>query len=278
MIPLAVCGRDVLVFDIEHVQLLRQHGFVGVLTGSLPKAPQQNVFLGLPLRLSPYEALCIVKQGLGILVEGSRYHQLMAECLLENSKENVSELLEVGQDISKDISLSQETASNVGNVESVDGRIEILPGVEYVVVNDTYKASNEIVLSKICKTAALSPEDFIKLVFLTDVGRHLILYSAFSMLRLRGYFLMPGLRFGGDFVAYPGDPLKFHSHLIVKAMQPDQKVDLLQLITSGRLATAVKKAWVLMGETEEREEQKKGEFFQESKTLKCFSVEWAGFG
>lgn len=274
VIPLSVCGRDVLVFDIEHVQLLRSHGIVGVLTGSLPKAPQQNVFLGLPLRLSPYEALWTVKQGFGVFVDGSRYHELIAENLRECASQTPCNLLEDGQNSSsKDL-----TVDDVKKVDKDSGRVEILPGIEYIVVNDTYKTSDAEVLASVISGAALTPEEFIKRAFSIDLGRHELLYSTFTMLRLREYYLMPGLRFGGDFVAYPGDPLKFHSHLIVKSLETDLKVDLLQLVASGRLATAVKKAWVLVGEIETKHDKKKKEGFEESTSLKCFSIEWAGFG
>lgn len=274
VVPLAVCGREVLVFDLEHVQLLRHHGIVGVLTGSLPKAPQQNVFLGLPLRLSPYEALWTVKHGLGVLVDGSRYHKLMADTLHESAKKTFCDSL-IAEQVAP---AKEETAGDAIKAQKNQGRVEILPGVEYIVVNDTYKANDTKDITNIYTDSALTPEEFVDSVFSTDLERHELLFSVFSTLRLRDYYIMPGLRFGGDFVAYPGDPLKFHSHLIVKGLKADQKVELLQLVASGRLATAVKKAWVLMGEVETKKESKNKGGFNESKTLKCFSIEWAGFG
>lgn len=103
-------------------------------------------------------------------------------------------------------------------------------------------------------------------------------FSAFCRLRSLGYFMMPGLRFGGVFVAYPGDPLQFHSHLIVKV--PQGEVNLLELITSGRLATAVKKAWVVM-EPERRGERETTKTIKDINSqlpVRAYSIEWAGFG
>lgn len=101
-------------------------------------------------------------------------------------------------------------------------------------------------------------------------------YASFSFLRSKGYYLMPGLRFGGVFVAYPGDPLQFHSHLIVRTVCNDEKINLLDLVSSGRLATAVKKAWVLIEKpkTESVSQEQGGT----SPLPKAYSIEWAGFG
>ncbi|CAH6719486.1 putative tRNA-splicing endonuclease subunit Sen34 [[Candida] jaroonii] len=67
-------------------------------------------------------------------------------------------------------------------------------------------------------------------------------YKVFKYLKSKGYWILPGLKFGGTFVAYPGDPILFHSHLIV---EPISEVNYLDLVVSGRLATGVKKLFVI---------------------------------
>ncbi|KAM9917575.1 hypothetical protein OXX59_009243, partial [Metschnikowia pulcherrima] len=74
MVPLLVINDSIFVFDVDHVRILRDHGIVGVLVGSLPKAPQQNVFLGLPLQLSIYEAIWSVQAGIATLVDGLKFN------------------------------------------------------------------------------------------------------------------------------------------------------------------------------------------------------------
>lgn len=104
-------------------------------------------------------------------------------------------------------------------------------------------------------------------------------FAAFAYLRTRGYFMMPGLRFGGTYVAYPGDPLQFHSHLIVKVLGENKKFNLIELVTSGRLATAVKKAWVVMGKDTKSTEQTLADPDGISPApTRAYSIEWAGFG
>ncbi|CAH2447610.1 tRNA-splicing endonuclease subunit [Komagataella phaffii CBS 7435] len=113
-------------------------------------------------------------------------------------------------------------------------------------------------------------------------------YLIFSHLRKNGYFITAGLRFGGKFVAYPGDPLRYHSHLIVKPVYNGEKIELKKLVNGGRLATAVKKVYVIAGLTnkidvdgvEPQLELDPKEFITslEASPVKTFSFEWAGFG
>jgi len=77
--------------------------------------------------------------------------------------------------------------------------------------------------------------------------------------------MSPGLRFGCDFNAYPGDPLRYHSHFMVHVeSDEDQGTDMLALVAGGRVATQTRKAWMLAGQVD-------GE-------VRIFTIEWAGFG
>lgn len=230
MIPLLVSNGSVLVFELDHVKALRSAGIVGVLVGSLPKAPQQNVFLGLPLQLSIYEALWLVHARLAVLVDARKYNELIS-----------------------------------GN-SPIPAIVPLLDTLLYAVTLDTNKmAPTQDILTCVVPPDLLidhAPED--------DFWAR---YAAFKCLREQGYFLMPGLRFGGVFVAYPGDPLKYHSHLIVKVLRQNEKVNLLSLVASGRLATAVKKAWLLVAEKDANTRLLDTEL-----PVTAFSIEWAGFG
>lgn len=91
-------------------------------------------------------------------------------------------------------------------------------------------------------------------------------YQVYKYLMDRGYFIMPGLRFGCQFMAYPGDLLRYHSHFNVLGFGWDEKFDILNIVNGGRLATSVKKCWVIGAKEPDNEE---GE---------VYSIEWAGFG
>lgn len=67
----------------------------------------------------------------------------------------------------------------------------------------------------------------------------------FNDLWERGYYLTSGEKFGGDFLVYPGDPLKFHSHYIAVCVNGDEPLTPQFLISKGRLGTNVKKIVLL---------------------------------
>lgn len=91
-------------------------------------------------------------------------------------------------------------------------------------------------------------------------------YPLYKHLHANSYFLSPGLRFGCQFMAYPGDPLRFHSHFVVTGMGWDEEIEMRDIVGGGRLGTGVKKAWMIGGE----DKDKPG-------TVRTFCVEWGGF-
>ncbi|EGV64684.1 tRNA-intron endonuclease catalytic domain-like protein [Yamadazyma tenuis ATCC 10573] len=200
MLDLAVIDSDVLVFDVNVVKQLRNLGILGNFMGSLAAAPQQNSFLGLPLKLSPYEILWLVDNRQANLVK----HKGITR--INNHKEPY---------------FYTQYNNEPSELEAVD--IEVI-------------------------RRKANPSS----------------YSIFCQLKHQGYYLLPGLKFGGEFIAYPGDPLRYHSHVIV---HPVSEVNFYSLIVSGRLATGVKKLYVI-SEPDETDP-----------TFNItFSIEWAGFG
>lgn len=69
--------------------------------------------------------------------------------------------------------------------------------------------------------------------------------KVFSDLWQKGYFITNGNKFGGDYLVYPGDPLRFHSHFIVKILPCGERLTGLDLVSVGRLGSTVKKTSVL---------------------------------
>jgi tRNA-splicing endonuclease subunit Sen34 len=91
-------------------------------------------------------------------------------------------------------------------------------------------------------------------------------YPLFRYLHSKGYYHMPGLRFGCHYNVYPGDPLRYHSHFAATGLRWDQKFDLLDVVGGGRLGTGTKKAYMIGGEDPEVED---------GESVRAFSVEWA---
>jgi tRNA-splicing endonuclease subunit Sen34 len=91
-------------------------------------------------------------------------------------------------------------------------------------------------------------------------------YPLFRFLHSRGYFFMPGLRFGCNYSVYPGDPLRYHSHFLATGLGWNEKFDLLDIIGGGRLGTGTKKAYMVGGEDPKAPKED---------NVRAFSVEWA---
>ncbi|CUM55298.1 uncharacterized protein AC631_05762 [Debaryomyces fabryi] len=233
-IVLPVINDRVLIFDIEDIRKLRNLGILGILSGTLPKAPQQNIFLGVPLQLSFNETLWLIEHEYGILVDGKEVYK----------EQTVSSEVDV-----------EKNAIN-----------------EFIRIPNTIKPGGE--LSPMCL------QHFISLQYSTqdELERLIQEYHTFKSIKNKGFFILPGLRFGGELIAYPGDPLRYHSHLIINTAL--HSINLLDVITGGRLATGVKKVWLLVGS---RNEQSTGaddlvRKFTKDKEPMSFSIEWAGFG
>lgn len=80
-------------------------------------------------------------------------------------------------------------------------------------------------------------------------------YSAFKYLYIKGFYLTSGAKFGGDFLVYPGDPTNYHSQFILVCFDSKQEynsLSLKQLVTYARMATTVKKTFLISFLSEER--------------------------
>ncbi|KAF2423664.1 hypothetical protein EJ08DRAFT_664250 [Tothia fuscella] len=72
-------------------------------------------------------------------------------------------------------------------------------------------------------------------------------YSVFVHLHSMGMYMVPGLRFGSMWMAYPGDPLRFHSHFLIDEIKWDEEFDSMKITGGGRLGTGVKKSYLIGG-------------------------------
>lgn len=74
---------------------------------------------------------------------------------------------------------------------------------------------------------------------------HELRYSIYRDLWERGFFLSAAGKFGGDFLVYPGDPLRFHAHYIAQCWSAEDPIPLQDLVSAGRLGTSVRKTLLL---------------------------------
>ncbi|OAX39184.1 tRNA-intron endonuclease catalytic domain-like protein [Rhizopogon vinicolor AM-OR11-026] len=91
--------------------------------------------------------------------------------------------------------------------------------------------------------------------------------GVFRSLWEQGFYMGVGIRFGGEYLVYPGDPLRYHSHFVASVIDaPGAALRPMEIVAHGRLGTGTKKAHLLC------------EWNDETKVVSYFSVEWAGFG
>lgn len=334
-IPISKLANHYYIYNVHHVtHLRRHHNIPGVLIGSLPQAPQQNFFLGLPIQLLHEEARYLVESGVCYIVEDAKVHRQGLESLREEEKLRYIEgLREQGREISRAVVRKQE-----GNMEkalkgmSEEKRAMILRKKEEARMRATMVeaqakeaeiAGNEATedddeddnlfpsyargtpdsptSSRPPRPATPTPSVALSSTsFLASTSHHHITptttstslitpptppttpppttlppvnpsaYALYKHLHAHSYFLSPGLRFGCQYTAYPGDPLRFHSHFLCRGYAWDEEIDLLDLVGGGRLGTGVKKGY-LVGGTEVVE----GPSVEEGE-VRTFCIEWGG--
>lgn len=310
-IPISYISGRYLLFSIDAVTYLRrEHNICGVLIGTLPQIPQQNVFLGLPLELMPEEARLLVDKGVACIVDEAKAQDGMKTLLEEDRRKYLRELESQGQHASRIFSdrkgLQREQALKKldekakaqarkaadGNDVSASPVTPTAARDEPASVMDLFdEESTPRPSSRISSPSTASGTQL--LMGITPAtsypplshpasSPHQVLsapevplsYPLFAHLHSRGYFLSPGLRFGCQYVAYPGDPLRFHSHFLVVSAEWDQNIDLMDIINGGRLGTGVKKGFLLGGPQKARDSDESEAERVES--VRTFSIEWAG--
>ncbi|MCJ1378505.1 tRNA-splicing endonuclease subunit [Xylographa soralifera] len=267
-----------LLYDINVVTWLRKtHHILGVLIGTLPHIPQQNVFLGLPLELMPEEARLLCEKSLSIIVDDLEWHRQGLRSLssdqrnafvqglareggdalkaAERRKLESTELamkrLRIGSTLDREATSSPaDNGDSAPDAEPTDTlfssstpRRTRPPSISEP-SEDLRSSEGWSITPTTAHPPLPTPSSF--------TGRppptvKTSTYALFRHLHAHDYYMSPGLRFGCQFLVYPGDPLRFHSHFLAVSMGWDEEIDLLDLVGGGRLGTGVKKGWLIGG-------------------------------
>ena len=70
-------------------------------------------------------------------------------------------------------------------------------------------------------------------------------FLVYKELRSRGYIVTPGIKFGSDFAVYEHGPGIDHAPYIIQVMQPQSNLTATAIVLAGRLATTVKKKFLV---------------------------------
>ena len=287
-----------LVYDICIITWLRKtHRILGVLVGTLPQIPQQNVFLGLPLQLAAEEARWLVEQEYSYIVNDQERHlDELPNATLQSLNFYKHALEQEGREAAA--SLQQKKASSKHEV-STRPRLQDTPEVSRRCrVRSEMRAVSESSLffksqkypsqddpshdnaGWTSKSWAVTPTTAEQVPKASSPDRKSAFplvkessYSLYKLLHSQGYFISPGLRFGCSYMAYPNDPLRFHSHFLAIGAGWDEELNLLDIVGGGRLGTGVKKGYLLGGLQSLNVNDNRD--LHESRA-RAFCIEWGG--
>ncbi|KXT12060.1 hypothetical protein AC579_1863 [Pseudocercospora musae] len=293
-IPIFKVAHRFLLYDVNHVTYLRrEHNISGVLIGTLPQASQQNVFLGLPLELMPEEARLLVEKEVAYIVDDTEEHKrnfLGRGLGAEERKAFQAALRKQGQAAAQDASKKaderkqaalKKIGEKTGDWNDIpDDMFEAGPRRGKKAARARPEPARTASTNASTNAAEVEPYP------ITPTTSHPPLqakkpetseppdvppsYPLYRHLHQNGYFMAPGIRFGCQYMAYPGDPLRFHSHFLCNGMDWDQDFDLLDLVGGGRLGTGVKKGFLVGGQ------EKTSDTSNEKNNVRTFCIEWGG--
>ncbi|KAF4302967.1 tRNA intron endonuclease catalytic domain-like protein [Botryosphaeria dothidea] len=314
-IPISRVGDRYMLYDTDVIAYLRrEHNICGVLIGTLPSHPQQNVFLGTPLQLMPEEARRLVEIGAAYIVDDVEAHKTGIMGLGEAERKAYLRAMEKqgidaqranqkkADDIKKEAlkknaekierarKAKQEKQQQQRQESSSAATQDQTQGDDALFAPATPPRPSSPAPSQAPSSTTTAEDRF----YITPSTSHPPLptpptspperkelptvprsYPLFAYLHSRGYFMSPGLRFGCQYCVYPGDPLRFHSHFLAVGKGWDEEFDLMQLVGGGRLGTGVKKGF-LVGGKEKRFGKVDEDEGGSEKGVRAFSIEWSG--
>ncbi|RAK79939.1 tRNA splicing endonuclease subunit SEN34 [Aspergillus fijiensis CBS 313.89] len=295
-VPISYIAGSYFLFSIDAVTYLRrEHHICGVLTGTLPQIPQQNVFLGLPLKLMPEEARLLVDNGVACIVDEVKAQREGMRALREADRQKYRRELEsqgahaMRLQTNRKEQQREEALKRVEAKKTAAKKKAAAAAAAAAVGEDTLMTATTTSIPSTSTPTTTTTAPYGTTMGITPATSHPPLpytpspssstvlpppavppsYPLFAHLHAEGYYLSPGLRFGCQYLAYPGDPLRFHSHFLVVGADWDEELDLMALVAGGRLGTGVKKGFLIGGAADESG-------LGDAGSVRTFSVEWAG--
>ena len=286
-VEISFIGGKYLLFSIEiYSYLRRQHRICGMLVGTLPQSPSQNVFLGLPVQLMPEEVFLLVDKGIASVIDDRKAHrrvhqspslttrsQYLANIESEGAKASMARLASQNRRKQQALEKRKHPRDATGDPSEIS-KTDVA-GTEpdqdslFSATTGTPPPS-----SHLQSTFTITPPTSAHLLPPSSEDAALALptptsYPLYAHLHNKGYFITPGLRFGCQFTVYPDDPLRYHSHFLANSTQWDEDINLMDIVGGGRLGTGVKKGYLFGGE-----DPNSGNAGGDN--VRTFSVEWAG--
>ncbi|XP_033883855.3 tRNA-splicing endonuclease subunit Sen34-like [Acipenser ruthenus] len=274
--PVRVCvsGSTPLLWRSADLRLVRERmGIVGTLVGSLARQPRQNCRLGRPLQLQLEEARLLKDTGRAVLVKGAE-----SEC--DDDRVNV----EVEESYTKHLQHSYEEQGRLALEEKKrvlervmterfrDDALTDQPIRERLSsLKSSFSFPRSAMMVQLCTARArlgYAPveRDWLAADWtLPRDNKQEVRYRVYQDLRQQGYYITSAGKFGGDYLIYPGDPLRFHAHFIAVCVPIKSESPISDFLCLARLGANVKKTILLCSPSE-----------TESEGVIYTSIQWSG--
>ncbi|XP_056138907.1 tRNA-splicing endonuclease subunit Sen34 [Lampris incognitus] len=255
VVGVSLCGSTPLLWRCVDLRAVRDRGLVGSLVGSLTRQPRQNCRLGRPLQLLREEARLLAETGAAKVVpagdEGEagggsaeEQQQLVQQYEEEQQRSFEEQSVLALQDRKSTLLRALTDRCPDGASEALTERLEVL--------DRTFsfpRSAMAVQLNTARARLSYCPEEK---AFLKTGGpqenqnqRAEVRFSVFRDLRRRGFHMTSAGKFGGDFLVYSGDPLRFHAHFIAVCLSLDESVCSSDVLVLARLGSNVKKTVLL---------------------------------
>ncbi|CDQ69259.1 tRNA-splicing endonuclease subunit Sen34 [Oncorhynchus mykiss] len=255
VIGINFCGPTPLMWRADDLKSVRELGIIGTLVGSLARQPRQNTRLGRPLELLPEEGRLMADMGRAAVIPDStnedpevnpeqveQYH-----AGLENSFQEQGALALEDRKTTLMRVITEKHNENSGSQEDSDGAVR--DRLEALAHGFSFPRTAMAV--QLCTArAGLSHCPEVRRFLAADWPiprdeRSETRFRVFRDLRRQGFYLTSAGKFGGDYLVYPGDPLRFHAYFIVVCISMDESMPLCDVLAIARLGSNVKKTVLL---------------------------------
>lgn len=108
--------------------------------------------------------------------------------------------------------------------------------------------------------------------------RQRALLGVFAALQSLSYRVGLGPRFGGEWLIYPGDYLRYHAHFTSQVIVRDEPIKPTEIVAWGRLGTGTKKAGLICCWDDGKRQDGQDNQEEKEEDVEFYSLEWANFG
>lgn len=265
--------NQALIWTAEEYRIVRQkHRIVGSLLGSLPGYRQQDATRGLPVLLSKEETYVLERNGwakvrkrrrggFSVLEEEEEGgEEMMVEMDAKEKKREQAKLR--ARKASKKsqwggaAKKKQKTAAAAAAVKKKkeddnEGEEKTIKSDKIVDWEQVLGKTSSVVLpltsemdARLDEPAVEEEEEedaFHERVWrkMSKIDRYKC--AVFKDLHEKGFTMTSAAKFGGDYLAYPGDPMLFHAYFTVRVLERGEKMTPLSCSSVTRMAHAARK-------------------------------------